>query len=189
MSWLQDASTGISGAWRLMRLDPRGMTIFERSVDECRRSFMAAVILFPVVMLIMIMNREPAVWEQVGTFRILAIETIGYVVRWTFFPLAALPLCTWLGRGPLYPGFITAYNWAQVLETLPLVFLVALAAMGAISKETASLLFLIIFILSLAYEGFIAWAALRLPRLAVFAMLLLDLTAAEFVNRLTSSFY
>ena len=187
MALLQDLSTGISGAWRLMRADPRGMLLFTRTVEECRRSFMAGVILFPIFMLIMAMNREPEVWEAVGPARILAVETIGYVVRWTVFPLASLPLCVWLGRGQLYPGFITAYNWAQVLETVPLALLVALSAMGFISKDALSVLFLVV--LSLIYEGFIAWAALRIPRLAVFAMVLLDITAAEFVNRLTGSFY
>lgn len=46
----------------------------------------------------------------------LAIETIGYVIGWTAFPVLSHAICERIGKPVAWFGYVVAYNWANVLQ-------------------------------------------------------------------------
>ena len=60
----QEIVASLYGAWRLMRLDPTGMTYFNLSADGFWRSFFAAVIVAPAYVLFVVVGLATAHCRQ-----------------------------------------------------------------------------------------------------------------------------
>jgi hypothetical protein len=189
VSALRSLSYGVYGAYRLARLDRTAMLWFDRSIDGLYRSFWAAAVAYPGFLILLMLRVEPAQWQQSGLWRILAVETIGYVIGWTLFPLVILPFCRWLGRAGEAIDFIIAYNWSQVLQTGLFLGLAALEGGGLMPGAAAGPIFGLAFLAVLAYEWFIARIALDAGGVAATAVVLIDLVLGAVVNRVTLSLY
>ena len=92
-----EVQLAVGGALKLARGDPRGLDFFDTSIDGFWRSFRAALISYPFFLILLAFRVSAAHWEESGVLRIVAIETIGYVIAWVAFPLLVLPLTRWLG--------------------------------------------------------------------------------------------
>ncbi len=183
----REVSRGMYGAWRFARLDPSAMVWFARDVGGVWRSFWAAAIAYPGFVLLVALLVPPAQWGASGGFRILLVESIGYVVSWTAFPLIILPFCHWLERDEQSLGFITAYNWSQVLQTLLALF--GLMAFTALPLAAGLALYFVILLVRLTYEWFIARTALDAGGVAATTVVLIDLVLSEAVSQVTQSLY
>jgi hypothetical protein len=183
----REVSQGMYGAWRFARFDRAAMVWFARDVGGVWRSFWAAAIAYPGFVLLVALLVPPAQWAASGGFRILLVESIGYVVSWAAFPLIILPFCHWLERDEQSLGFITAYNWSQVLQTaLGLLGLIAFAVLPLAAGLT---LYFIVLLARLAYEWFIARTALVAGGVAATTVVLIDLVLSEAVSQVTQSLY
>ena len=60
------------------------------------RSFWAAAICYPGFVVLLLLRLSAADVHAPAVYRILLVESIGYVVGWCAFPLAALPFCRWV---------------------------------------------------------------------------------------------
>jgi hypothetical protein len=189
MSALRSLSYGVYGAYRLARLDRTAMLWFDRSIDGLYRSFWAAAVAYPGFLILLMLRVEPAQWQQSGLWRILAVETIGYVIAWTAYPLVILPFCSWLGRSAQAVDFIIAYNWSQVLQTALFLAVAGLSGDGLLPASLVSLLWTLAAVAVLAYEWFIARIALDAGGVAATAVVLIDLVLGAVVNRVTLSLY
>ena len=69
------------------------MAWFDLSPDGTARSFWAAIICYPGFVALLALRVSPAEWAAGGVAHILLVESIGYVVGWSAYPLAALPFC------------------------------------------------------------------------------------------------
>jgi hypothetical protein len=185
-SW-REVSRGMYGAWRFARLDPAAMAWFARDVGGVWRSFWAAAIAYPGFVLLVALLVAPQQWAASGGFRILLVESIGYVVSWAAFPLIILPFCHWLERDEQSLGFITAYNWSQVLQTV--LALLGLIAFGALPPGAGLTFYLMILLVRLVYEWFIARTALEAGGVAATTVVLIDLVLSEAVSQVTQSLY
>lgn len=127
---LHEVVSGLTGAWRLARFDPRGMSYFDTTIAGYWRSFYAAVICLPayIVMVAVDMQRTPVL---ASLERLLAVHAIAYVINWTAFPLAMTWAVGLLDREDHYLRYITARNWAEVLEMALFVPALTLAASDA----------------------------------------------------------
>jgi hypothetical protein len=186
---LREVSSGIYGAWRLARLDTRAMAWFDRGPDGTARSFWAAIICFPAFIALLALRVSPADWTNSGVGHILLVESIGYVVGWTAYPLAALSFCRVLGIGGGGFDFVTAYNWSQILETTLFILVAAIAALHLISDESAGLLSAFVLLLVLLYEWFIARVATRAGGVAASVLVLIDLVLGAGLSRVTQGLY
>jgi hypothetical protein len=186
---LREVSSGLYGAWRLARLDARAMAWFDRGPDGTARSFWAAIICFPGFIALLALRVSPADWAASGAGHILLVESIGYVVGWSAYPLAALGLCRMLGVAGGGFDFITAYNWSQIIETGLFIVVAALAALHVMSDEAASLLSAFALLVVLAYEWFIARVATRAARGIATVLVLLDLVLGAGLSRITQGLY
>ena len=130
MITLRDVVAGLTGAWRLARFDPNGMSYFDTTITGFWRSFFAAVICAPayIVMVALDVHQTPV---PASVERLVAVHSIAYVISWTAFPLAMTWAARLLDREQHYLRYITARNWASVLEMALFVPALTLAATDA----------------------------------------------------------
>lgn len=187
MPRLRDVSNGMYGAWRLARLDPAAMAWFDRSHNAVWRSFWAAAIAYPGLILVVMLRLDAEQWTAAEALRILLVESIGYVASWAAFLLVILPFCHWLERDEQSLDFVIAYNWSQVLQTA--LSIAALLAVKALPEPLAGLIALAIVLAQLGYEWFIARTALEAGGVAATVVVLIDLVLSQVVSQVTQGLY
>jgi hypothetical protein len=187
MTTASEISTALHGAWRLARLDRGGMAFFDRSVAGFWQSYRAAIIGYPIL-LIMLALRGPADPEGAGVdwFRIILVETIGYVILWTGFPLLMLPVTRFLDREARWLDYVIAYNWGQVVQQAVMLASALLAAIGLLPGPLVDGIALALVLL---YLGFIARAALDVSRTAATMIVLLDVLLAVVVSEIVQALH
>src|SRR5260370_39594615 len=115
-AWLE-VRRALVGALRLAKGDRGALPCFDRSLDGFWRSFRAAIIAYPLYLLLLTMRVSVAEWERSGGLHIVVVETIGYVIAWTAFPLIMLPVMRWIDRTHRFFDFLVPYNWCQVPQS------------------------------------------------------------------------
>lgn len=156
----REASYGLFGAWRLAHLDPRGMDYFDKTVEGFWRSFWAAGLSAPLVILILVLRYAYA-GGDLDLLRFVLVESIGYAIMWTAYPLAAWYLLQLLGRSNRYIGYIVAYNWANVIQIAASIPIAALIATESLPSPLLSVIWLVILAALLFYQYFVARVALE----------------------------
>jgi hypothetical protein len=185
----QEVSAAFYGAWRLARLDPAGLGFFDRSRTGLIRSFRAAILVYPAFLLLLGLRIDEKVWAQSGTARIILVETIGYVVTWTAFPLAVLQLARFLDREARWPDFTVVYNWSQVPESVLVLACAGLAMTGVLPPGLGTGLLEASSIACLLYEWYVARVALDVPGVPATIAILIELVIYELVNRVAQLLY
>jgi hypothetical protein len=188
-------SMALQGTLRLARLDPRGMAFFDRSVSGFWQSYRAALISYPVFMAMLLLlvpsgdAAGPAAAAPVPApdwFRIVLVESIGYVIQWVGFALLMLPVSRFLGREERWLDYIVAYNWSQMLQiTLQLAALLLIVS----GLAPAAPVVLLQDVLLLLYGGFIAHIALGVGGPAATMVVLLDFTFGTFISLITQALH
>jgi hypothetical protein len=171
---LREISLGLFGAWRLAHLDARGMEYFDRSIEGFWRSFWAAAVTAPAYALIVALRLIERSTES-DPLRVVLVETIGYAILWTAFPLASWYLLQALDKQDRYFGYIVAYNWASVLQVCVYLPVAALAASGGMPEAAMSLIALAATAVVVFYQYFIARTALQVDMPIAAGIVFLDL--------------
>ena len=117
-----------------------------------------------------------------GWFRLLAGESIAYVIGWVAFPLAAFYLCEAIDRRAQYLGFIVAYNWSTLIQLAILLPALIIALSGILPAGVAGVLTLAAEAVLLVYEWFIARTALGLPGFGAAGIVVLDVIMSLLIN-------
>jgi hypothetical protein len=183
---LREVSHGLYGAWRLARRDRAAMAWFDRSLPGAMRSFWAAAICYPGFLVLLLLRLSGPDLQSPAVYRILLVETIGYVIGWAAYPLLALPFCRWLAPEERALGFIIAYNWSQVLQTALLLPVAAFSALDVAPLYTVAYVGTIAYLAILVYEWFIARIALDAGALPATALVLLDVVIGAMLSQVTS---
>ena len=189
MLTVHEFSHAMVGAWRLARLDPQGMEHFNRTIEGFWRSFWVGVLTYPGFLILLALRLPDAEWTRAGAFRILSVETIGYIIGWVAFPLAMVPMTRFLDREERYLDFIIAYNWAQLLHMALFLFIEGVAGSGLVSVDFGHLLSFVATIAVLLYEWFIARIALDVAGPPATAVVLLDLVLAVLISRVSDALH
>lgn len=185
---------GLQGALRLARLDRRGMAFFDRSVTGFWQSYRAALICYPVFMAMLLLlvpsgdvaGSAAAPVAAPDWFRILLVESIGYVIQWVGFALLMLPVSRFLGREDRWLDYIVAYNWSQILQMGVQLAALLLIASGLAPAAPVVLLQDVTLLL---YGGFIAHIALGIGGTAATMVVLLDFTFGTFISLITQALH
>ncbi|HUB95117.1 MAG TPA: hypothetical protein VL993_04320 [Stellaceae bacterium] len=188
MVTLREVTSALYGSWRLARRDPAAMMWFDRSREGCIRSFWSAAICYPGFLVLLLLRLTPD-QTQAGLPQILLIETIGYVIGWTAYPLAALAFCRRVASEEQSLGFITAYNWSQVLQTALLLPVACVGATSLLPDYVIAYADTIAYIAILVYEWFIARIALSKGAMPALALVLLDVVLGAVISEVTQSLY
>ena len=172
----------IYGAWRLARLDRRGMDYFDISAAGFWNSFFAAVIVAPAHVLLILLDGYGDLSAEEWV-RFSLIKTIAYVIGWTAWPLAMVYLSQAVNRSGAYFAYMVAYNWAQVIGT-GLFVLVALIAAVAFEPGTTDLAYFMTTVVLMVYQWFIARVALNVSAGLAVGLVFLDLALSIFIGAL-----
>ena len=132
-----------------------GAAAFAPTMEDARASFLAALICLPIF-LVLRSFAGPASLDGLDPVRALAADLIAYVCSWAGFALASRPVAEAMGRGALWPRFIAAWNWANLVQYLVLAVLTLPALMGlpGLLVDTLGLL-------GLGYAMWLQWFAAR----------------------------
>jgi hypothetical protein len=174
---------GIAGALLLARGKVDGIDAFEPTMEDARASFLAALACLPIFLLL----RMAAGADVAGIdpTRALVADLIAYVCSWTGFALASLAMAEAMGRRVLWPRFIAAWNWVNLVQyvALALLSLPAMLGLPGMIADTLALL-------GLGYALWLQWFATRLglglagPRAAAYVAL--DLGLSLFLSGLAA---
>jgi hypothetical protein len=186
-AWLE-VRLALVGALRLARGDRSGLACFDRSADGFWRSFRAAVIAYPLYLLLLSMRITVAEWERSGLL-VVMVETIAYVVAWVAFPLIVLTLTQWIGRAHRFFDFMVPYNWSQVPQSALFVLVGLETESGVLPAGPAQAIEIVAAVAVLLYEWFIARVALDTTAATAALVVLVDLLLGVLVSHVASSLY
>ena len=178
-----------AGTLRLARGDRGGLACFDRTLDGFWRSFRAAVICYPLYLVLLALRVSGAELEAAGPFRIVLIETIAYVIAWAAFPLVMLPVSAWLEREDHFFDFMVAYNWCQLPQSALFVAIGLFAETRVAPGYVADAVTLLATVAVLVYEWYIARVALQTTVAAAIVVVLLDLVLGVLVSRAAVGIY
>jgi len=184
-----EVQMAVGGALRLAIGDRRGLKFFDTSIDGFWRSFRAALICYPLYLLLVSFRVTDAQWEMSGAASILIVETIAYVISWVGFPLLILPVSRQFGRGDRFLSFMVAYNWAQVPQTAVFVLVGLDGATGLQPPSGAHLAGLLAAIAGLVYEWYIARVALAVTGTQATLVVIIDLLLSTTLGHIALSLY
>ena len=187
-AWVE-VRLALVGVMRLATVDRGGLSCFDRSVDGFWRSFRAAVIAYPLYLMLLMMRVTVAEWERSGGWHIVAVETIAYVVAWVAFPLAMLTVTRRIGRSHRFFDFMVPYNWSQLPQSALFVLVGLETESGVIGAQPAQAIEIVAAIAVLVYEWFIARVALETTVSAAAVTVLVDLVLGVVINQVASSLY
>src|SRR5690349_12763033 len=179
----------LMGALRLARGDRGGLAYFDRSADGFWRSFRAAVISYPLYLVLLSMRVTVGEWERSGALLIITVETIAYVIAWTAFPLLMLGVTRRIGRSHRFFDFMVPYNWSQLPQSALFVLVGLETESGVIGTQPAQAIEIVAAIAVLVYEWFIARVALETTVSAAAVTVLVDLVLGVVINQVASSLY
>ena len=157
-AWVE-VRLALAGTWRLARGDRGGLFCFDRSLDGFWRSFRAAIIAYPFYLVLLAMRVSVAEWQRSGGWRILAVETIGYVIGWVAFPLLMLTVTQHLGRAHRFFDFMVPYNWCQLPQSTLFVLVGLAFESGMLGPRSAAGIGLVAVVATLIYEWYVWYIA------------------------------
>jgi len=158
---LAEIRYAVAGAIRLARGDAGGLEHFDNTVERFWRSFWAAAVCAPMIVVIILSVQHvnpPKDWA-----RYFGVATMNYIIAWALWPLVMIYLAEWIQRSQHYIRYVQAYNWAQVVGTAAK-FVLVLLAQGMAGQGLAVLL-LFATMAILFYEWFITRLALEVTAL------------------------
>jgi len=187
-AWLE-VRLALFGALRLAKGDRGGLSCFDRSLDGFWRSFRAAVIAYPLYLILLMMRVTVVEWQRSGGWYIVTVETIAYVIAWVAFPLAMITVTRWIDRAHRFFDFMVPYNWSQLPQSALFVLVGLEAESGVLGTQLAQVIDLAAAIAVLVYEWFIARVSLETTASAAAFVVLVDLVLGALVNHVASGLY
>jgi hypothetical protein len=142
----------LRGLLRLARFDAAFARFFDLSQAGARRSFLLALPLLPIYLLLIHVNSPMP--PGIDVVRVVTAELIGYVLMWTAFPLLLLWGVRATKIGPRVYGAVTVYNWLSVLW-LGIQVPIAIATYLGLDPQVAELLGHGVDIFAIACEFFV----------------------------------
>ncbi len=178
-------AAGLQGALLLARGRPEGMAGFETTPAGALRSFWAAALCLPAFLALKLLAWGIGGAPSQGVLKPLVAELISYVCAWVGFALASQPVAQAAGRMALWPRFIAAWNWGNVVQYLVLLAMTVPSLLG-VPPMVAHGLGLAGFGYALWLEWFIARAALQVGGGVAFAFVVIDLAIGIFLGGFTA---
>ena len=187
-TWIE-VQLALGGVLRLAVGDRRGLGFFDTSLEGFWRSFRAALLCYPLYMMLVAFRVSSAQWERSGVPAVLVVETIGYVISWVAFPLLILPLARLIGRENRFLGFMVVYNWSQIPQTGLFVLVTLDAASGLLTPGSVAFARLVAAVAVLVYEWYIARVTLAITGAQATLVVIADLVLNSALGRVAASLY
>lgn len=180
-----EVARSIYGAWRLARFDADGLRYFDNTPEAFWRSFFAAIIVAPAIIVLVIMQLADNQIDS-GPAYILLAETISYVIEWVAFPLLALYLADMLDRSDRFLRYIAARNWAIVIQMALFLAIAMLELIGLLGPGPVVALGICATFAILVYQWFVTRVGLDISAPAAAGVVFLDLVIGIVLNFVTN---
>jgi hypothetical protein len=164
----------IHGLRLILRLEPGGLSFFEKTYPGFVRSFYPALVLAPLQILESVLG-YPFYKIGVGMTSYFVIEALFYVLSCALFPFVMLYITALLGRSDRYFDYIVPYNWLMAIPGLAITLLHILAMAKVVSGEAFAFWWLIILGIATTYSAFLARVALKVPAITALGIVVLDI--------------
>jgi hypothetical protein len=190
-AWVE-VRLALAGTWRLARGDRGGLSYFDRSFDGFWRSFRAAIISYPLYLVLLAMRVSVGDWQRSGGLRIVTVETIGYVIGWVAFPLLMMTVTQRLGRAHRFFDFMVPYNWCQLPQSALFVLAGLAVEGGMLGPQPGESIGIVAVFATLVYEWYvwyIARVALDTTAAAAVFIALLDFVLGVMISQVTVGLY
>ena len=174
---------GIAGALLLAGGKVVGAAAFAPTMEDARASFLAALFCLPIFLLLRA-GSSPA-GMVLDPVRSVVGDLIAFVCSWAGFALASLPIAEAMGRRTLWPRFIAAWNWSNLVQyvVLGVLTMPAMLGMPAFIADSLGLL-------GLGYAIWLQWfvtrTALAVTGLRAAAFVAVDIGIAVFLSGLVA---
>lgn len=169
---LSEMVVGLYGAGRLAALDRAAAGCFPNTPEAFWRSFWAAAVAAPVYALLLVVG-APDGPPAAGLARTVAVEAVAYATGWVLFPLVMVAYVDKIGRSELYWRFISAWNWAIVLQVVLFLGVTSLAA-GRVLPAGAGLVSMTATLAVFVYQAFVARVMLDISRGRAAVVVIID---------------
>lgn len=180
MSFLSEALNALYGSYRLARMDVGGLAYFKVSEEGFWNSFKAAVVVFPLFILLMAV-RYGVDDIAASPGRYFSIQFIAYVTGWVALPVVMIWVCQRFERTHYYVRFIIGYNWAAVLQNAMYMPIAILSITGMLDGS-GGFIVLVAMMAIVIYTWFIAKTALDIPGPAAAGVVFLDFLLSFTIN-------
>lgn len=182
---VREAIVSLYGAFRLARLDARGLELFDRTDAGALRSFAAAVPVLPCYLLATLML-APSQPPAASPLRWLSVQAIAYVLSWVAYPVAAESLTRVMGCRSRFAGYLSAYNWSMVLQNVALLPLTLLTILQVLPDDVMQFLWLAAIAAIMGWLWFIARSALAVGGLAAAGLVVVDELISMLIDSLAT---
>ena len=173
-------AAGLHGALLLARARPWGLLLFESTPAGAARSFLAIAFCLPVYLAMRLLDGG----FSAAIARPLAAEVIGFALAWFGFALVSFHIAATLGRESLWPRFLCAWNWSNVVQY----GVMLLASLPGQFLDLPPMAAQVLAIAALGYALWVEWYATRLalqiPGLGATAFVLTDMAIGLMVSGL-----
>ncbi len=202
MPSLAEIWRALHGAWRLARLDTRGLADFDGTSKGGLRSLWAMALVLPLNVAIIAIDDLGSAPDSASSGG-AALQIAGAMIVWPLLLVVIYALARWYGRAERYWLFVATYNWTQIPLALAVLFLVGmLTAVGglidlstlpmasgglALIGWTVVLLSAAIKVGLYAYEWYVAWVSLDAGVALPIIVVLLDIVSGVALDKLSIS--
>jgi hypothetical protein len=186
MSLLAYARGQAAAAARLMRFDGTALAALDQGPAAARLSFLAALVLVPGIFILVVLQ-DLGEGTDIALPSVLALG-LAYIVAWLFYLVVMERLCAWMDFGPRFPLFVTAYNWAMVVQVLLFVPIVAVATL-LLPGDSGTPFILIANLALLVAQGFVTQSSLQASPFTAVAFVALDVLTGIVVNTIAAGLF
>jgi hypothetical protein len=168
------------GAYRLGRLDPDGMEQFDLTLGGFWRSFLVAVPLAPMFLVLANLYRP----GDSGALVFFAVKLAGFLAGWAVFPVVMVFFTRAFGLQAGYVPFMVAYNWSHAIVMAVVLPLAAVVASRVLPNVITGMLSAGLMFITFYYLWFIARTALRTTKSLAVAVTLIEFALTFLVQML-----
>lgn len=174
-------------AWRIARFDANAMSYFNLSLEGFWRSFTAALIVLPFLLVITglqfdalndqedAVQLSPTLEHGTSLLGFSLLEVLSFVCRWAAWPILMIPIARFFKLEANYVPYIIAVNWGNVLQSALMLVVQVLLFTQILPKPVINLLFVMAFITVLYYAYLIARAGLQCDAMTAIGLVVLNL--------------
>jgi len=146
----------LSGAWELIKLNPRAQHYFDKSADGFWKSFWAVLLVAPIFFLGLSTSYDVAV--ELGHQVSLAAHVIEFVLRLPLIALVMIFFTRFLKIDAHYSDMIIAFNWLWVIANYIILPLSILITLKILPLEAGTL---VVMAVAVYLELYVTWFLFR----------------------------
>lgn len=177
-----EAIRSLYGAYRLARLDSAGLNYLDRSQLGAIRSFWAGPVVMAGYVLLRLLRVEDlrALMPVAETFAV--VEVLAFVISWIGYLVLMNLTVQAANREHRYLDFVTAYNWAMVVQIAVLLPVLLIVETGLIPEMLGDMVAVAATLTLLFYQWFVTRVALAVSAAVAAGMVGLDMLVGLLVS-------